>query len=107
MAEEQIISLSEYARTNIINLQLSLQYPRKKKISFTLKRETMKGNVQGVAIVWAIKKNRTLATLKTSILNCILKLDARLNTWSGGFEKYIDSHAGTYNFFLPDRDKLG
>ena len=46
----------------------------------------MKVNVQekGVAIVWAIKKNKTLATLKTGTLNCILKLGAMLNTWSGG-----------------------
>ena len=97
MAEDQIVSLSVYATTKTINLQLSLQYPRKKKISFTLKRETMKGNVQGVAIVWAIKKNRTLATLKTWALNCILELDAsRLNTWSGEFEKHSLSHGTWY-----------
>ena len=58
----------------------------------------MKGNVQGmgVAIVWAIKKNRTLATLKTWALNCILELDARLNTWSGEFEKHSLSHGTWY-----------
>ena len=64
----------------------------------------MKGNVQGmgVAIVWAInKKNRTLVTLKTWTLNCILKLDARLNTWSGGFEKHSPSHGTYISFYFP------
>ena len=61
-------------------------------ISLYLQRENIKGNLQSgsvltgwgmaVAIVWAIKKNRTLVTTWT--LNCILKLDDRLDTWTGG-----------------------
>ena len=56
----------------------------------------------GVAIVWAInKKNRTLVTLKTWTLNCILKLDTWLNTWSGGFEKHSPSHGTYISFYFP------
>ena len=45
--------------------------------------QVLSGWGMAVAVVWAIKKNRTLATTWT--LNCILKLDARLKTWTGGF----------------------